>query len=151
MCGVTRSETPVAVTLRSTGISDRELEASLWQDGKILQRRTAQLVGGTGHFSFTVFPSTLGQHVLTVTVPVPQDDEVPENNTAYLTFDVIRDKFRILHIAGHPSWDQRFLRETFTSWPKVDLVSFYILRTEFQSSTLGSAGMALIPFRQWEA
>jgi uncharacterized membrane protein len=99
-----------------------------------------------GHFTFSVFPSTLGQQVLTITVPTPPDDEVPENNTAYVTFEVIRDKFRILHIAGHPSWDQRFLRETLTSWPRVDLVSFYILRTEYQSSTLGASGMALIPF-----
>ncbi len=127
-----RSETPIVVTLRSVGLSDREVEAFLWQDGQVLQRRTVQLMGGTGQFTFSVFPSTLGQQVLTVTVPTPRDDEVPENNTAYVTFEVIRDKYRILHIAGQPSWDQRFLRETFTSWPKVDLVSFYILRTEYQ-------------------
>jgi uncharacterized membrane protein len=32
------------------------------------------------------------------------------------------------------------------SWPRVDLVSFYVLRTPYQSSTLGSSGLALIPF-----
>ncbi len=141
-----RSETPIAVAVRSVGLSDREIEAFLWKDGQVLQRRTVRIVGGRGHVTFSVFPATLGQHVLTVTVATPPNDEVPENNSAYVTFEVIRDKFRILHIAGHPSWDQRFLRETLTDWPRIDLVSFYILRTEYQSSTLGASGMALIPF-----
>ncbi|MCP4604123.1 MAG: hypothetical protein GY847_26975 [Proteobacteria bacterium] len=141
-----RSETPIAVTLSSVGFPDREVEAFLWQDGSVVQRRTVQLVGGKGQFSFTVFPSTLGHHVLTVTVPTPPDDEVPENNKSHVAFKVIRDKFRILHLAGRPSWDQRFLRETLKSWPRVDLVSFYILRTAYQSTAFGSSGMALIPF-----
>ncbi|MCP4674822.1 MAG: VWA domain-containing protein [Deltaproteobacteria bacterium] len=141
-----RSETPIAVTLRSVGFEDREVEVFLWQDGSVLQRRTVQLVGGEGRFTFTIFPSALGQHVLTITLPTPAEDEVPENNRAHVAFEVIRDKFRILHLVGRPSWDQRFLRETFKSWPRVDLVSFYVLRTAFQSSTYGSSGMALIPF-----
>ncbi len=141
-----RTETTIAVTLRSIGLPDREVEAFLWQDGSVLQRRKVQLVGGESRFSFTVFPSALGQQVLTVTVPPPAGDEVPANNRAHVTFEVVRDKFRILHLAGKPSWDQRFLRETLKAWPRIDLVSFYILRTAHQSSTLGSAGMALIPF-----
>jgi hypothetical protein len=32
------------------------------------------------------------------------------------------------------------------AWPKVELVSFYVLRTAFQSTAQGSDGMALIPF-----
>jgi hypothetical protein len=141
-----RSETPIVENIRNVGYSDREIEALLWQDGSVAQRRTVELVGGKGQFTFTVLPSTVGQHVFTVTVPIPPDDEVPENNRAHVSFDVIRDKFRILHIVGRPSWDQRFLRETLKGWPRVDVVSFYILRTAYQSSTLGSAGMALIPF-----
>lgn len=142
----TRSETPIAVQLSSVGLPDREVEAFLWQDGSVVQRRTVQLVGGQGQFAFRVFPSTLGQHVLTVTVPVPEADEVPENNTAHVSFEVIRDKFRVLHLAGRPSWDQRFLRSALKSWPRVDLVSFYVLRTAYQSNTFGSGGMSLIPF-----
>ncbi len=141
-----RSETPIAVTLRSVGFEDREVEVFLWQDGSVLQRRSVRLIGGEGRFTFTIFPSALGQHVLTITLPTPAEDEVPENNRAHVAFEVIRDKFRILHLVGRPSWDQRFLRETFKSWPRVDLVSFYVLRTAFQSSTYGSSGMALIPF-----
>jgi len=142
----TRSETPIAVTLKSVGLSDREVEAFLWQDGSVVQRRTVELVGGKGRVLFNVLPSSLGQHVFTVTVPIPEGDEVEENNRVHLTFEVVRDKFRVLHLAGRPSWDQRFLRSTFKAWPQIDLVSFYVLRTAYQSTAHGSSGMALIPF-----
>ncbi len=141
-----RSETPLVVTLRSTGLPDREVEAFLWQEGSIVRQEKLRLVGGRGRLSFTIFPSSLGRHVMTVTVPPPPEDQVPENNTAHVSFEVIRDKFRVLHLAGKPSWDQRFLRQTLSSWPRIDLVSFYVLRTPYQSSIQGSAGMSLIPF-----
>ena len=141
-----RSETPIAVNLFGVGVEDREVEAFLRQNGAVLQRRTARLVGGKGRLTFNLLPTELGRQVLEVTVPVPEGDRVPENNRRDVTFDVIRDKFRILHLAGRPSFDQRFLRETLKSWPRVDLVSFYVLRTAYQSSSEGSGGMALIPF-----
>ncbi len=142
----TRSDTPITVRLRSVGLEDRRVEAFLKQDGTVVQRREVQLVGGRGQLTFTALPTALGQQVMEVSVPVPEGDEVPENNLQHLTFEVIRDKFRILHLAGRPSWDQRFLRDALKSWPRVDLVSFYVLRTGYQSATEGSAGMALIPF-----
>ncbi len=142
----TRSVTPVAVHLRSTGLDDQEVEAFLKQDGTVLQRRTTRLVGGKGRLEFNLLPTDLGQQVYEIALPVQKGDAVPENNRRHFVVDVIRDKIRILHLAGRPSWDQRFLRETLKSWPNIDLVSFYVLRTAYQSATEGSAGMALIPF-----
>jgi hypothetical protein len=141
-----RSQTPIVVTLRSRGLADRKAEVILSEDGAVLQRREVRLVGGEGRTTFSVSPPRLGREVLTVSAPPPPEDQVPENNRAHVTFEVLRDKFRILHLAGLPSWDQRFLRDTLKGWPRVDLVSFYILRTAYQSSTLGSAGLSLIPF-----
>jgi uncharacterized membrane protein len=141
-----RSETPIAISVKSTGFDDQQVEVTLKQDGSVMQRRQVDLVGGEGKLTFTALPSRLGRHVLTLSVPARVGDEVPENNTAHIVFHVIRDKFRILHVAGHPSWDQRFLRQFLSSWPRVDLVSFYVLRTPYQSSVRGAAGLALIPF-----
>lgn len=142
----TRSETPIVVRLQSTGLPDRDVEAFLWQNGAVVQRKSVPLMGGQSQFAFTLFPSSLGHQVSTVTIPLPEDDEIPENNVAHVSYEVVRDKYRILQLSGHPSWDQRFLRQTLKAWPKVDLVSFYILRTTHQSENLGSDGMALIPF-----
>ena len=43
---------------------------------------------------------------------------------------VIRDKIRVLQVAGAPSWDVRALRQMLKSNPNVDLISFFILRTQ---------------------
>jgi hypothetical protein len=142
----TRSETPITVSVSSVGLKDRELPAFLKQDGSVLQRRTLKMVGREGQVRFNLMPTALGEQVFEVSLPVPDGDTVPENNRRHVSFEVIRDKIRVLHLAGRPSWDQRFLRETLKSWPNVDLVSFYVLRTAYQSATEGSAGMALIPF-----
>jgi len=141
-----RSETPIAVEVGALGIDEREVEVSLWNRGALMQRRTVEIVGGVGRTTFTVRPQQLGQQIFTVSVPVPEGDEVPENNTAHVGFEVIRDNLRVLHLSGRPSWDQRFLRDALGSRPRVDLVSFYVLRTPQQSETFGTSGMALIPF-----
>ncbi|HUT78294.1 MAG TPA: vWA domain-containing protein [Polyangia bacterium] len=141
-----RSETPVTVAIRGVGISASEVEVSLWNEGSLMQQKTVGLVGGEGRVTFPVRPQRLGQQILTVSVPVPEGDEVPQNNTAHVGFEVIRDKLRVLHVAGQPSWDQRFLRDALRNWPRVDLVSFYVLRTPQQSETFGTSGLALIPF-----
>lgn len=141
-----RSDTPIAVTLGAVGIPDKEVEAFLKRDGAVLQRRTARLVGGKARLTFNILPFKLGRRVYEIVVPAPSQDEVPDNNRRFLSIDVVRDKYRILHLAGRPSWDQRFLRDTLSAWPRVDLVSFYVLRTAYQSAADGSSGMALIPF-----
>jgi hypothetical protein len=141
-----RSETPIAVAVRGIGIPGSEVEVSLWHEGSLMQRKSVGLVGGEGRATFTVRPQRLGQQILTVSVPVPEGDEVPGNNTAHVGFEVIRDKLRVLHVSGQPSWDQRFLRDALRSWPRVDLVSFYVLRTPGQSESFGTSGLALIPF-----
>ncbi len=141
-----RSETPISVLVRGVGVPETGIEVGLWNEGALMQRRTVDLVGGEGRVTFSFRPQRLGQQILTVSVPVPEGDEVPENNTAHMGFEVIRDKLRVLHVAGRPSWDQRFLRDALRSWPRVDLVSFYVLRTPQQSETFGTSGLALIPF-----
>jgi uncharacterized membrane protein len=141
-----RSDTPVTVSLSSAGLTEKKVDVSLSQEGSLVQRRTVELVGGAAEAVFFVKPIRLGRNVLTVSTAIPPGDEIPQNNTAHVTFEVLRDKVRVLHIAGHPSWDQRFLRDSLSAWPQIDLVSFYVLRTPFQSTTLGSDGMTLIPF-----
>jgi hypothetical protein len=141
-----RNDTPISVSLSSFGIDEKRIDVSLSQGGSLIQQRAVDLVGGAAETTFLVKPMRLGLNVYTVSVAVPPGDEIPENNTAHVAFDVLRDKVRVLHVAGRPSWDQRFLRDTLGARPQIDLVSFYVLRTPFQSTALGSDGLALIPF-----
>ena len=47
---------------------------------------------------------------------------------------------------GRPSWDSRFLREVLSNHPKVDLLSFFILRTLDDDVASPTSELSLIPF-----
>jgi uncharacterized membrane protein len=70
-----------------------------------------------------------------------------ENNERHAVIRVGRDKIRVLQIAGHPSWDVRFVRNHLKQTPNIQLISFFILIRA--GSTLGivdSSETSLIPF-----
>jgi hypothetical protein len=73
-------------------------------------------------------PDRVGKFTYRVVAPVMNGESISENNTRSYVARVIRDKIRVLHVVGRPSWDQRFLREVLKRNPNIDLVSFYILR-----------------------
>jgi uncharacterized membrane protein len=58
---------------------------------------------------------------------------------------VVRDALRILHVAGHASWDERFLREYLMRRRGVELVSFHTLRAD-EPMTESEADTTLVPF-----
>jgi hypothetical protein len=79
-------------------------------------------------------------------VPVLSDELVPENNRKSFYTDVIINKIRVLHVAGSPSWDVRFLRKALKRNPNIDLVSFFILRDPSDLVFATENELSLIPF-----
>ena len=79
-------------------------------------------------------------------MPVAPNEAVTTNNTRSFVVRVIRDKIRVLQVAGSPSWDVRALRAMLKSNPNVDLISFFILRTQDSISLVPNDEMSLIPF-----
>ncbi len=73
-------------------------------------------------------------------------EAVPSNNSRAFVLRVIRDKIRVLQVAGAPSWDVRATRAMLEDNPNVDLISFFILRTQDDISLVPSDEMSLIPF-----
>ena len=60
---------------------------------------------------------------------------------------VLRDKVRVLHVAGRPDWDVRALRTLLRRDPNVELLSYYILRGfDDISREDTTAPLSLIPF-----
>ena len=49
-------------------------------------------------------------------------------------------------MCGRPSWNERFLRSLLRLDPNVDLVSFFILRTDSDEMPYGQGELSLIPF-----
>jgi len=89
-----------------------------------------------------------GTRLVEVAITPPEGDEVPDNDRRILTFNVARERVRLLHVAGRPTYDVRSLRTWLKANESVDLVAFFILRTR-QSTPMTlreSDELALIPF-----
>jgi uncharacterized membrane protein len=63
-----------------------------------------------------------------------------------LTFDVARERVRVLHVAGRPTDDVRALRQWLKGDASVDIVAFFILRTPTDDVHATQNELALIPF-----
>ena len=79
---------------------------------------------------FCRFCSSRGSNYIEVHI-VPSDFETSLwDNSKFASIEVLADTIGVLHIAGAPSWDVRFMRRGLKSEPKFDVVSFFILRDQ---------------------
>jgi len=95
---------------------------------------------------FEFVPEETGEEAYTVDVQAGPEEEVTLNNRAQFSMKVIRDKIRVLQVVGRPSWDERALRHHLQSNPNVELISFFILRTNASIETASPDELSLIPF-----
>ena len=93
-----------------------------------------------------IMPEVIGQTAYAVWLTGFAQDRNPENNSALFSLTVARDSTRVLHIAGHPSWDVRFLRQFLVATPGVELISFYLLVEAEDFAPHSREELALIPF-----
>jgi len=121
----------IVVTVSARAIGKKNIPLVLKEGDKILVSKIVSLKAEdsqyTAELHFT--PVSLGKRIYTLSVPVFAGEAVEVNNRWSFEVKVIRDRVRVLHLNGRPSWDSRFLRETLANNPKVDLLSFFILRT----------------------
>ena len=145
-----RNSVKVEVDLRGRGFAQKTVPLVLRNEGRVLATEVVtftsddELVRRT--FSFS--PSRNGRAVYTVSTPISPEEVVTSNNTRSFTLKVIRDRLRVLLVAGRPTWDERALRGVLVQDPNIDLVSFYILRDaqDRTETTVDSEELALIPF-----
>ena len=93
-----------------------------------------------------VLPTLEGRQVFTVSVKHHELPFTAEFHETRVSVRVIRDRIRILHVVGRPSWETRLLRENLRRDPVVDLVSFQILRTVKDNPKARDVELSLIPF-----
>jgi uncharacterized membrane protein len=143
-----RTPIKLEAVLHHQGYGDRQVEVSLAREGRLLDAKSVLLRGESGQerVSFDYTPMEPGNFVFEVKTPVLTGEALESNNSQVFTMKVIRDRVRVLHVCGRPSWDERFLRSILRLNPNVDLVSFFILRTDTDELPLGANEMSLIPF-----
>jgi uncharacterized membrane protein len=117
------------------------------------QGAATQLASGKAHVQHGVgtveLPITIeraGARIVEVEIKAPQGDAIPDNDRRLVTLDVTRDRVRVLHVAGRPTYDVRALRMWLKSDASVDVVAFFILRTPTDDVVAPSDELALIPF-----
>jgi uncharacterized membrane protein len=137
----------IEVSVSSRGYPERAVQVNLDQDGRALgAQQTTLPQDGQATVSFSFTPDRVGRYVYTVAIPPSPDDAFLENNTKRFVIDVIRDKIRVLHVCGHPDYDQQLLRRFLKNNPNVDLISFFILRTNADLQFVPDHELSLIPF-----
>ncbi len=143
-----RTVVRLEAVVRTTGYAKRRIPVTLSSDGKPLRQQWIELEAGV-HEAKVVFeltPPRVGKYVYEIATPVAEDEAVSENNRRFFVLRVIRDKIRVLQVAGAPSWDVRALRRMLEQNPNVDLISFFILRTHDDVTAVSNDEMSLIPF-----
>jgi len=114
---------------------------------KELRRRATSLEAGRGQVvvELPFVPDRLGEMLLGVRLACPPGVACDDDG-AVVQVQVVRESLRILHVAGHPSWDLRFLREHLKGRPGYEVVSFYVLANQENFQPLPPDEVALIPF-----
>ena len=107
-------------------MGNRNIPLVLKDGDTILLSRVVEVREGKNRYpvqlEFT--PNVLGKHIYSLTVPLFAGESVAVNNRKDFQVEVIRDRIRVLHLNGRPSWDSRFLREVLANHPKIELLSF---------------------------
>lgn len=142
-----RNQVTVEVILRQRGFSGMALPLTLAEDGVVVARADVTLKDdGELRATFTFSPQQAGKRLYTVQAPVLDGEAIGENNRLDFTMKLIRDRIRVLQVAGRPSWDERFVRRLLKENPSVDLISFFILRSPSDISGAPNSELSLIPF-----
>ena len=115
--GLSCNLVPVTVTELRSGV-----------EPAVLASGEAKIEDGIGKVELEITLDRAGARVLEVALTPPQGDALRANDSRLLTFTVARDRVRLLHLAGRPTYDVRALRRWLKSDEAVDVVAFFILR-----------------------
>lgn len=137
----------VQVTVEAVGYESMSVPVTLKRGADVIDTQEVALSSGrSAKVVFKTKPDQIGEFVYSVSVPTAAGEALVANNTRTFVVQVIRDKIRVLQVAGRPSWDERFLRQHLKENPNVDLISFFILRTPSDVSAAPEGELSLIPF-----
>jgi uncharacterized membrane protein len=112
----------------------------------LLASGVANVESGTASVELSITLDRAGPRLVLVELDTPTDDAIPDNNRRYLAFDVARERVRVLHVAGRPTYDVRALRTWLKSNASVDTVAFFILRSNEDDVVATDSELALIKF-----
>jgi uncharacterized membrane protein len=138
----------ITVMISASSMGEKSFPLVLKEKDKILASKTINLVKGQRRYKvdLQITPTLAGKNIYSLTIPLFVGESIETNNRLDFQIKVMRDRIRVLHLTGRPSWDSRFLREVLINNPKVDLLSFFILRSLTDNVEASTGELSLIPF-----
>jgi uncharacterized membrane protein len=121
----------VEALIRVRGFSEGQIPIHLYREGQPLKSVMLTLQPDKEEYTvkFSFKPREAGKFIYSISTPVREGEMIEENNRKDFLLKIIRDRIRVLHVTGRPSWDTRFMRRLLKKNANVDLISFFILRT----------------------
>ncbi len=143
-----RNAVAVTAELEVLGVTESSITVTLRREGEVLQSRQLMLEPGRTRYAveFEFVPELIGKEIYAVETPVLAGEALEDNNRELFVLNVIRDKIRVLQVVGRPSWDVRFMRQLLQNNPNVELICFFILRTQDDIHRGTERELSLIPF-----
>jgi uncharacterized membrane protein len=143
-----RNAVAVSADLKVLGFTQGVVNVTLRREGELLQTRSVPLEPGRTDYrvDFEFVPELIGKEIYAVDVDLLEGEALETNNRELFVLNVIRDKIRVLQVVGRPSWDVRFMRQLLQNNPNVDLICFFILRTQDDIHRGSERELSLIPF-----
>lgn len=143
-----RNAVAIEAELKVLGYDDGVINVTLRREGELLQTRTVVLEPGRTDYrvEFELVPELIGKEIYAIDADLLEGEALVDNNRELFVLNVIRDKIRVLQVVGRPSWDVRFMRQLLQNNPNVDLICFFILRTQDDIHRGSERELSLIPF-----
>ncbi len=146
--GFVQQPMQISLTVFSSSLGNRDIPLVLKEGDRILISKIIEVRADTKRFEVELefTPNKSGKRIYTLSLPKFVGEFIHTNNKKEFEVNVVRDRIRILHLNGRPSWDSRYLREVLAHNPKIDLLSFFILRNLGDDVEAPISELSLIPF-----
>ena len=146
--GFVQQPVSLSLTVFSSELGNRNVPLVLKEGDRILVSKIIEIREDQKEYKVDLqfTPRKIGKRIYTLNLPRFAEESILTNNQKEFEVDVARDRIRILHLNGRPSWDSRYLREVLANNPRVDLLSFFILRNIGDDVVAPTSELSLIPF-----
>ena len=146
--GFVQQPVHLSVKIFSSALGNRNVPLVLKEGDRILVSKIIEIRNNKKYYKVDLHftPRKMGKRIYTINLPRFAEESILSNNQKEFEIDITRDRVRILHLNGRPSWDSRYLREVLANNPRVDLLSFFILRSLGDDVAAPTSELSLIPF-----
>jgi hypothetical protein len=147
--GLVRSPLRMEFLIRRRESSVKGIRIEIWEGKKKIADEKTPFPSGNDTLTIPmeILPTQEGEVVYKIVAKDTEGRFSPSFHQLFRKVKILRDRIRILHIVGEPTWESRMFREIVKRESLIDLVTFQILRTrEDRPMVFSDEELSLIPF-----